>query len=619
MSTTGMNLKTAALMSALALSLGLGGAGCTGSVDDDGRGGPGTGQPGGKTGPGGSTPGGSTPGGSTPGGSTPGGSTPGGSNNPGGKGNPVQPGDVPPAPSSQLACPNDGKDTTGRRMLRRLTTAELDATVRAAFGLDQTQWAGPVVPPDPSSLDGFSNNVDRLTVGPEYARGILETGRTVAKVVSSAPLVTKLLPCSNTTVIGSALQPCAQTFITTYAPRLYRRPLTPAENMRYIDLWNKVGRTDVKVFVHWATLTMLQSPRVLYRSEVGKADAARFKLTPYEVASALSYTYTGAPPTPELLQQAAANGLQTAEQVEAAAKALVYDATGKVKPAFAAMIGRFMDDWAGLSTLSNLKKDAQAFPDFNQEIQQAMAEESRQFINAALFEEKGTAATLLTAPYTFIDARLSKFYGIPAAGAGYTKVARPPGWGVGLLSQGSLLAVESHSVSTSPTKRGYFVRTRLLCASVPPPPPVVGDLPPPSEGTTTRQRYEELHLADAACKGCHTIFDPIGFGFEKLDASGRFRAKEGRFDIDDSGVITGTSAGDIKYQGPTELAAALAKLPEVSSCLGSYLAAYAFGVSQENSSCLVRSALKELEAGTLSLADFYVRMARSDHFRLRQQ
>ena len=42
---------------------------------------------------------------------------------------------------------------------------------------------------------------------------------------------------------------------------------------------------------------MLQSPRVLYRSELGKADGAgKFKLTPYEVASALSYTFTGGPP-----------------------------------------------------------------------------------------------------------------------------------------------------------------------------------------------------------------------------------------------------------------------------------------------------------------------------------
>ena len=53
------------------------------------------------------------------------------------------------APSAQAACPTDGKETTGQRVLRRLTIPELDATVRAAFGLDKTQWPGPTVPPDP--------------------------------------------------------------------------------------------------------------------------------------------------------------------------------------------------------------------------------------------------------------------------------------------------------------------------------------------------------------------------------------------------------------------------------------------------------------------------------------
>ena len=48
------------------------------------------------------------------------------------------------------------------------------------------------------------------------------------------------------------------------------------------------------------------------------------------------------------------------------------------------------------------------------------------------------------------------------------------------------------------------MRERLLCSKVPPPPPVVGELPEPTDAETTRQRYEELHVADAGCKGCHS-------------------------------------------------------------------------------------------------------------------
>ena len=65
-------------------------------------------------------------------------------------------------------------------MLRRLTTAEFETTVRAVFGLDATQWKGPSFLPDPASGDGFTNNADRLTVGDEYARRLVEAAKDVA-------------------------------------------------------------------------------------------------------------------------------------------------------------------------------------------------------------------------------------------------------------------------------------------------------------------------------------------------------------------------------------------------------------------------------------------------------
>jgi hypothetical protein len=508
-------------------------------------------------------------------------------------------------------------ETVGRRVLRRLTGPELEATVRTAFGLDQSQWAGPSLPTDASSLDGFTNNVDRLTVGPDFAQGALDSAREVAKVVGSQPLLGKLLPCSTQPGDGLTLLPCAQQFVDTYGTRLYRRTLTAAEKARYTDLFMKTGRGDFKLFVHWATFTMLQSPNVLYRSELGKPDGAgHYKLTPDEVASALAFTFTGGPPTPDLIQAAATGRLSSPDQIEAAARGLVYDAAGKVKPAFQQVMLGFTDEWLGLGTLSDLKKDGAAFPDFTPEVQGALAAEVHSFLGGVLFDQKGSAATLLTAPYTFVNATLARYYGVPAGGDGFTRVDRPAGTGVGLLALGGLMAVESHNLSTSPTKRGYFIRTRLLCGTVPPPPPVVSDLPPPSDATTTRQRYESLHVKDPACKGCHALFDPIGFAFEHLDAGGRYRAKEGSFDIDDSGVVTGTSGGDLKFRGPTELAGALARLPEVPDCLASYLAAYAFGLAQSSTSCLVRAAADELRAGG-SLVDFYIRLARSEHFRTR--
>ena len=519
-------------------------------------------------------------------------------------------------PSAEVSCSGAGKDNTvGRRTLRRLTNAEFEATIRTTFGLDTKQWAGLTVPPDRGSADGFNNNVDSLKVSNEYAIGASESGKRVAALITDSAVLGKLLPCSTA---GDGA--CAGTFLDTIGAQLYRRPLAATEKARFMALFDKVSKgADFKTFVYWATATMLQSPNVIYRSELGEPDGAgRFKLSPYEVASELAYNFTGQPPTAELLALAAGNKLSTPDEIEAAARALVMDGT-TIKPGFREVFLKFSEQWLGLSGLSNLKKDSMAFPDYNNQVQDALGEETRQFVSAVVLEDKGTVDKLFTAPYTVVNPLLAKFYGFPAGtGTDFARVNRPADWGIGLLAQGSILSVKANSLKTSPTKRGHLIRTNIMCGVVPPPPPTVAELPPPTEGETTRQRYEKLHAPDPACSACHVKMDPVGFAFEHLDATGRFRAKEGKFDIDDSGVLTETSKGDLKFKGANELATILSTLPEVADCMGSYMAAYTFGVSQENASCLVRSVMGELKSGK-SLLDYYLRLSRADHFRIRQQ
>jgi hypothetical protein len=319
-----------------------------------------------------------------------------------------------------------------------------------------------------------------------------------------------------------------------------------------------------------------------------------------------------------LLQLAASNRLATADQVEAAARALVLGSDGKARPAFRALLNRFAEPWLGLSPLENIKKDATAFPAFTSEVQQSLGEETRQFLASVVIDDRGKPADLLLASHTFVDANLAGYYGFGQAGAaGFTRATRPAGWGVGLLSQGSLLAIGAGSLKTSPTKRGHLVRERFLCNKVPPPPPVVAELPEPTEAETTRQRYEALHVAEASCKACHALMDPIGFAFEHLDASGRYREREGRFDIDDRGSVIGTSAGEIVIRGPEELARALAPLPETADCMADFIAGHAFGLDHGEAGCLARTASEELRAGSIGVLEYYLRMARAESFRSR--
>jgi hypothetical protein len=51
--------------------------------------------------------------------------------------------------------------------------------------------------------------------------------------------------------------------------------------------------------------------------------------------------------------------------------------------------------------------------------------------------------------------------------------------------------------------------------------------------------------------------------------------------------------------------------------VSAFAAGYAFGVAHESASCLASKATADLRGG-MSLVDFYIRLARSEHFRMRQ-
>lgn len=502
----------------------------------------------------------------------------------------------PPEPDGpRNLCAGGEADVAGPRLLRRLTGAELTSSLRAAFGLTPEEWAGPAVPADAAAANGFTNNVDRLIVDEAYARGLLVTAEAVADAVVDPAVLPRVLPCA-----GQGGEACARTYLDTVARRLYRRPLTDAETARYLALHDRItAESDFATWVRWATVALVESPHFVYRSELGEPEGDGYRLTPFEVASALAYELTGGPPSDALLDRAAAGDLATPEQIAAAARELA------ATPAFRAVFHRFADQWLGLSTLSNLVKAA---PDFTPEVRAAMRTEIDAYLDEVVLDGGGTVADLLTSPRTVVDPVLAGFYGWPASGA----VDRPEGWGVGLLAQGSLLAIAASNEHTSPTQRGLLVRERLLCTDMPPPPPVVGDIPAPTGNETTRDRYE-VHSENPACSGCHLLMDPIGFAFEHLDATGRHRATEGVFPIDDTGSIEGLDA-PIAVTGPTELASALAARPEPATCMAAYMASHAYGLDHHDTACLVTSPAARLAAGEISIAELYVELASTPHF-----
>jgi len=119
----------------------------------------------------------------------------------------------------------------------------------------------------------------------------------------------------------------------------------------------------------------------------------------------------------------------------------------------------------------------------------------------------------------------------------------------------ALMAVSSYPYRTSPVLRGAFILDAILGTPPPPPPPDVPLLEEPHEGAAPKSTRERLaqHRANAACAGCHSRIDPLGFALENYDVIGRWRDQEGGKPVDNSGEL----ADGTKFQGPDELKAAL--------------------------------------------------------------
>jgi hypothetical protein len=320
--------------------------------------------------------------------------------------------------------------------------------------------------------------------------------------------------------------------------------------------------------------TALQSPPFLYRVEFGGAPAAGesvVRLTSWEVASRLSCLLWGSLPDGALFAAAAADELLTAEQVAAQARRLLDD------PKARAAVANFHQQWLDYERIANVGKDTTLFPEWSSDIGALMREESRAFLDDAVFGQSGSFASLLTSPSTFLNAQLAAFYGFAGpAGEAFERVDVDPAQRAGVLTLGTLLTINAHSNQTSPVHRGLLVRERLLCDVVPPPPPdVMVQAPEPNPDSTARERFAQ-HSANPACAGCHSLMDPLGFGFENYDALGRFRSEENGLAIDASGELTLTDV-DGPFSGVVELAGKLAQSQEAHDCYVKQWFRFAYG------------------------------------------
>ncbi len=486
----------------------------------------------------------------------------------------------------------------GPRLLRRLSAEQLDNSIRDLFrdpGAPKSNIFN-----DPQVL-GFTGDAGALLVRDLGSQQLMTYAEQVARwAVTSVP---EVAPCQEMTPA------CRSQFVERFGLRAFRQPLDPAKVARYERLFASAASFEQGLEL---TITaMLQSPFFLYRRELGEPAPGQpglVRLTPYEVASNISYLITRSMPDDELLAAAAAGELASRAQIDAQVERLLQ------APKHRQTINTFMGEWLETRQVAMVLKDPSVF-DFPDALRADMERETAALIEDIVFTRGGSLTDLLTADYTFVNAGLAKHYGI--AGVTGTELGKVSARGPGILAQGSILAGHAGTHFSSPTLRGKLVRTRLLCENLPPPPDDVDTMIKVPENAKTSREIFETHSENAACAGCHMMMDPIGFGFEHYDLAGRYRDSENGVPVDASGEILGQG---FRFDGLPELAGYLANKDEVRQCMVRFMSYFAYGsAGWSDDGCTFDAISAEASASGWSIRSVLTAITRAPHFTTRVQ
>jgi hypothetical protein len=443
--------------------------------------------------------------------------------------------------------------------LRRLTTEQYMASVTMLLGVSTDgmpaiEHISPVA--GFSAIGASSASVSGAGVGQfEAAAGFLAH----AAFAQGGPRQ-KLVPCAPAGVDDSS---CFAAFVSAFGPKAFRRALTSDEIARYAALTKEVATAtgDPWQGLEATVSAFLQSPNFLYLTELGAADpanASRYRFSGDEMASRLSYFLSNSAPDDTLLSAAASGALLTPDGIAAQVTRLL------TLPTARAAIRSFFTSLLALDNLDTLTRPVELFPKFTATLGPALKQETALVFDDLVFTRDADYRQLFDQPETFVNSELAAFYGVTApSGSGFARVTLPASTGrAGLLGQAGVLAARDHSDGTSPTKRGLFVLTRLLCRDLPLMPPANLQISPAPTGLlTARERLEE-HAGNAVCASCHRVTDPVGLSLEHFDAMGVYREDDHGMTIDDTGEIDGQS-----YHGELELGALLRDHPALGPCL----------------------------------------------------
>ncbi|HEX4925097.1 MAG TPA: DUF1592 domain-containing protein [Bdellovibrionales bacterium] len=466
-------------------------------------------------------------------------------------------------------------DSAGSSGIQRLTKYEIVNTLTDIFGAT-------VVADAKARIDALpGDNVTELfdSIERSVSATLIQAQFDLAKAIATAATATDgrissfAGACFLTTTLTNS---CIDNFISSTGLKIYRRPLRSDEitELRTFYIANASTRREG---LNMVLSAMLIEPEFHYRLEGGGAEVepGTLELTPYELASRLSYTLWGSLPDAALFARAADGSIATADGLKQEFDRMISSAKAR------SHIKYFYRQWLEL----NKSVSAGYSTEFLEGISTtglitSMEKELEDFIEYVIWTKKGGVSDLLTSKASFVsNAALAQIYNSPQWTPGSVPVELPAGERSGLLTRARYLATGDDE--THPFRRGSRVLSGFLCYRPPRPdseglPEGALDEPAFDALASTRHRFEAKTLG-ADCTSCHSKINPMAFTLEAYDALGRFRTTERIRDPSTHAVLNEVPvdaiatyvfgpAGPRTMNGPVELSHALSTTQVADAC-----------------------------------------------------
>lgn len=508
--------------------------------------------------------------------------------------------------------------------LRRLTTRQYINTLSDLFPGQTFDELTHFMPAD-AAVHGFENAALTQVPSPSLIEGYQRAAMEATAVVFADPAQVEATLGEAIPTSRADASTLAANAVANYGTRIFRRPMTDAERVTYVDVFEDnfedtgLLDDDFVVALSMAFQAMLQAPAFVYLIEHGQAEqdaevGELVALTSYEVASRLSYLLWDSMPDEALSAAAEAGELTTSEQIEGQVRRMLDE------PAARAAVRNFHRQWLALDHVLYEMKDPARFPDWSLAMAEATAEQVERFAEHVFFDGEGTVAELLSSTdYPLNTSLASIFDGIAPDSDSWEVMGVDATRRRGLLTLPGILAAQAHPVNPSPVLRGVYIRERILCSPLPPPPDDADVTPPDSddaEPLTNRERYDTI-LDDPSCAACHVYIHGLGFPFEHYDSVGAFRQTDNEQPIDASGEVLGVADVQGVVADATELAELLAQSDVAAECVAEQWYRQGFARDPDlagGDDCMTDDLIAALAASGGDMRELLVALATSQDF-----